>query len=193
MRRLFTRDCEIILEQIRVNSLMLSKEHRKDYESLKEHLKFFRIPIIILSAFSSVWSLGGSMYLEQQYISLVSSFLGLLCATISSLEMYLAIQAQMEVHLSCSKDFYILAIDIYKILSLTVENRQCETRSFLDSAYSRYIRLIEISGVGKKMESKLLFKVPELCIQEEGTVTESVTVSQSTSVTSLPDSDIILV
>ena len=62
----------------------------------------------------------------------------------------------METEISVSKDFYILATDIYKMLSLTIDNRQINGKAFLDDCYGRYIKLIEISGtLKKKVEDKL--------------------------------------
>lgn len=57
----------------------------------------------------------------------------------------------MEVELNSSKDFYILAIDIFKMLSLTAENRGVDGKTFLDEKYQVYCKLIETSDIiGKK-------------------------------------------
>ena len=40
---------ENVLEQIRINSVLLSKEHKKRYFYLTEILRYFRLPVIILS------------------------------------------------------------------------------------------------------------------------------------------------
>ena len=37
----FSPDIEIILENIRLNSIVLSKEHKKRYVSLKDTLKYY--------------------------------------------------------------------------------------------------------------------------------------------------------
>jgi hypothetical protein len=45
----WTQDIESVLEQIRINSVLLSKNHKKRYFYLIEILKYFRLPVIIIS------------------------------------------------------------------------------------------------------------------------------------------------
>jgi hypothetical protein len=55
-------DIEGVLENIRINSVYLSKIHKKRYITLKDCLKFYRIPIIIFSYF---------MYIMQYHMLLL--------------------------------------------------------------------------------------------------------------------------
>ena len=110
----WTEDVEAILEKIRTNCVILQKAHKKKYHKLKHFLTYFRIPIIILSAFNSVMSVGLQPYLEQQTISVATCLISLLVGVISSIELYLSIQQTMELELSVSKDYYSLAINIYR-------------------------------------------------------------------------------
>jgi hypothetical protein len=64
-------DIETILDKIRVNATSMSEYHKKKYYYFKSLLKYFRIPTIILSAFSSVVSVGLQPYLFQGTILLV--------------------------------------------------------------------------------------------------------------------------
>ena len=153
----FTNDIENILENIRFNSILLSKEHKKRYLFLKQNLKYYRLPVIIISAINSVISIGAQPFINQLYISLTNCILALLCGVIGSIELYFAINQQMEIELISSKDFYVLSTDIFKMLSLHKENRGIQGKSFLDDCYSRYIKLIETSCVMvKKVEDKLI-------------------------------------
>ena len=152
----FSNDIEIILENIRLNSILLSKEHKKRYLILKNNLKYFRLPVIIISAINSIIAIGGSSFINQSYISLSNCLLSLSCGVIGSIELYFGIKAMMEVELNSSKDFYVLATDIYTMLSLNISNRQIDGRVFLDDCYSRYVKLIGSSCiVKKKIEDKL--------------------------------------
>jgi len=63
----------------------------------------------------------------------------------------------MEVELNSSKDFYILAIDIFRMLSLTAENRGIDGRTYLDEKYQIYCKLIETSDIiTKRMKENLI-------------------------------------
>jgi hypothetical protein len=159
---IFTDDIEIILENIRINSILLSKEHKKAYIVLKDTLKYYRLPVIIISALNSVISIGAQPFLKQVYISLCNCLLALICGLIGSIELFFGVNNQMEIELSVSKDFYILATDIYKMLSLKLDNRQINGKAFLDDCYSRYIKLIETSGTLKSKIEDQLAPLPKL-------------------------------
>ena len=137
----FTPDIENILENIRLNSIILSKAHKKRYLLLKNTLKYYRLPVIIISALNSCISIGSQPFIQQQYISISSCLLALVCSIIGSIELYFGINSQMEIELKSSQDYYVLATDIFKILSLNNQNRHIDGRGFLDEGYSRYIKL----------------------------------------------------
>jgi hypothetical protein len=68
----------------------------------------------------------------------------------------------MDSELMLSKDYYALAIEIYKCLTLSREHRSEEPKSYLDNKYSQYISLTEASALlSKKMKTDLLATVPD--------------------------------
>jgi len=111
-------DIENLLENIRLNCVVLNKEHKKRYIKLKNTLKWFRIPIIVLSGINSLLSVSLQNYIEQGIISISTAMVSLTCGIIGSVELYLSIGQNMEMELITSKDYYLLGIDIFKILSL---------------------------------------------------------------------------
>ena len=149
-------DLENVLEQIRLNACMLHTYHRNRYIILKSYLKWFRIPTIIFSAVGVFASVGLTPYLDQGYISLTTCGLSLITGIINSVELFIGVQKGMELELSTSKDFYILATDIFKVLSLSPLNRNCCGKAFLDEKYQVYCKLIETSNLlNTKMKDKL--------------------------------------
>jgi hypothetical protein len=113
-------------------------------------VKYFRIPTIILSAANSVFSVGLQPYMAQETISLITCMIALFVGIINSIELFLAIQSTMEQELTTSKDFYILSIDIYKILLLNRNHRSIDGKTFLDDKYSVYCKLFEGSQLMNK-------------------------------------------
>jgi hypothetical protein len=100
--------------------------------------------------------------LDQGIISGLTCLLGFGIAVISSVEMYLGIQPSMDAELALSRDYYTLAIDIYKCLTLSRENRTEEPRSYLDKKYSDYKGLREASTLLKRrMTIDLLATIPD--------------------------------
>jgi hypothetical protein len=152
----WTIDIESVLEQIRINSVLLSKAHKKRYFYLTQILRYFRLPVIIISGINSIVSVGLQPYLKQVTISMMTCLLALLCSIIGSIELYLTIQKSMENELTSSKDYYILSIDIYKTLSLGKEHRPIPAKEYLDKKYGDYVKLFENSNLlSKKIKDKL--------------------------------------
>ena len=145
-----TTDIELILEKIRENCVVLSKAHKKQYIYLKEMLKYFRIPVILLSGINSVMSVGLQPFVIQKYITVSVSLVSLLCGIIGSVELYLSISTQMENHLVMNKSFYLLGTDIFKFLSLSPENRTEDHKLFLEEKFNLYQKLFENSNVIQK-------------------------------------------
>jgi hypothetical protein len=143
-------DIEKILEQIRQNSVLLSKQHKNNYLDLKKSLKYYRLPVIVISALNSVFSIGLQPFMSQTTISLINCGLAMGVGMIGSIELFYGITKKMELELISSKDYYVLSADIYKFLSLDKDNRTITEKIFLDEAYGRYIILIESSSILKK-------------------------------------------
>lgn len=144
-------EVEELLEKLRVNAVNLSEYHRKRYYHFKGFGKWFRLPLIILASINSTASVGlQPTGLKQEYISGITCIIGMMMGIISAYELYLGIQGNMELELKQSKDFYTLAIDIYKTLSLRRENRGEEGKDYLNKKYSHYIKLMEASNLLKR-------------------------------------------
>jgi hypothetical protein len=156
------QDIEQILDNIRINSVNLSNYHRNRFYHFKSFGKYFRIPIIVLSSITASASVGLQPVLDQGVISGLTCLLGFGIAVISSIEMYLGIQPAMDAELALSRDYYTLAIDIYKCLNLSRENRTEEPRSYLDKKYSDYKGLREASSLLKhRLTIDLLATIPD--------------------------------
>jgi hypothetical protein len=162
-------EIEDICEKLRVNCVNLSEYHRKRFYHFKSYGKWFRLPLIVLASINSTASVGLQPVLEQQIISGITCLIGMIMGIIGSLELYLGIQAAMELELKQSKDFYTLAIHLYKTLALKRENRLEDGKEYLNDKYSFYIKLCESSNLlDKRMKSDLLAKVPENTMDKTG-------------------------
>jgi hypothetical protein len=63
----------------------------------------------------------------------------------------------MENELIASKDFYLLSVDIFKILSLERNTRMVNGKVYLDEMYQTYCKLIENSNiVSKEMKNMIM-------------------------------------
>ena len=133
-------DIELVLNKIRINSLKLSEYYRQIYLQLQSTIKYFRIPVLILSALNSVFSVGLNSFVPQSTVSVINCLISLICGIIVSIELFLQIQARMDTSNSCSKDFYILTIDIFKTLTLDRNHRKDDGLTFLEEKYAEYCK-----------------------------------------------------
>lgn len=156
-KREWTDDVERVLEAIRYNSVTLSNYHKERYYYYKSYLKYFKLPLIALSSLTSIASVGLPEYVPQKTVSLITCILSLVSATIASVELYLGIQKTMETEMLTSRNFMLLAYDIYRVLSLKRENRVIDGRHYLDEKYNDYSKLIENANLVKQkhIEDKL--------------------------------------
>ena len=152
----WSADAEGICENIRVNSIIMSEYHKKRYEYLKSYLKWFKIPLIFLNSLNVFFSVGMNEFLTQNYISLLTMGISMICSILNSIEMFMEIEKSCSKEIIVSKEFYILSTDIYRCLALDRSNRSIDGKTFLDESYNRYIKLYEQSNLlSKKIKDSL--------------------------------------
>jgi len=159
MENNWTADVNDILDKIRINSIVLSNEHKSTYFKLSSRIKWFRVPVILLSALGSMFGMGLNPYLPQLVITELCSVMSLVVGLIGSLELFLAISNKMENELVQSKELYLLAIEIQKTLLLDIKNRNGDGMAYLEDKFNMYSKLIENSYL---LECKILDELTPL-------------------------------
>jgi hypothetical protein len=104
---------------------------------------------------NSVFSVGLQPYISQGIISVLCCSISLICGIIASVELFLGIQNMMEKELVTSKEFYILASDIFKTLSVERQYRTLDGKIYLDNIHTKYCNLIEQSNLLNTQIDKL--------------------------------------
>ena len=165
----WTDDIDQVLNNIRINCVILSKLHKQRYFELKSNLKYYRLPVIILNGANSIIAVGLQPYADQGTISLSTSLIALTCGIIGSIELYLGIQKRLENDMISQRDYYLLSIDIFKTLSLTRENRPIPAKDFLEKSYNTYTKLIESSATLSKVKGDKLIPI-ELNINDNNEI-----------------------
>lgn len=158
----WTSEVESLCENLRINCVNLSEYHRRRYYRFKSYGKYFRLPMIVLASINATASVGLQPILDQVIISGITCLIGMIMGIIGAIELYMGIQTTMELELKQSKEFYSLAIDLYKVLSLRRENRGEEGKDYLNKKYAMYTKLCEASNLLKrKLKVDLLTTIPE--------------------------------
>jgi len=144
------------LNKIRENAIQYGKAHRERFVYLERSLKYYKVPVLVLSAFSSAISLSQEFF-SQSVITITNTILGLICSLIVSLELYLGISREMSQSESIAKDFYNLSTEIQKQLVTLKDKGQMDILPYMEAAYSQYTSLItnstilNIDGINDKL------------------------------------------
>jgi hypothetical protein len=94
------------------------------------NLTYFDIPIIITSSLAGSFSVGATPYLKQGTISLVSCSASMLITILSSIKLYLNINDNLQSESDMARKFYVLSLEIYKIINLPDEKRGINASDF---------------------------------------------------------------
>jgi hypothetical protein len=155
----WTVDMEDVLKRISHNAGLISEEHRLRYNALNEQLKWYKIPVIVLSGINSVFSVGLTSYMEQNIISTLTCLISLSVGIISSIELYLSIQKRSEQEIQTYKSFYLLSVKINACLALETQNRMTDGDTFLTQMISEYESLFETALVNGLRENDKLVEL----------------------------------
>jgi hypothetical protein len=132
-----------LLDKIRINSYTLSEKHRRRFIKFTSLSKYFDLPVIVCSVFSSSFGSLGSVPADRS--QMITTSISMFIAVITSVKLYLNLSNNINDEIALSKEFYILSVSIFKISQLREEDRHIPPLEFLNSCYNQYIKLIEQS------------------------------------------------
>lgn len=150
----WTQEVEDLLEKTRVNAVNLSEYHRRRFYHYKGFGKYFEIPLLFLASINSTASVGLQPYVSQPAISATTCIIGMIMGIITSIKLYLAIEDSLVSEMKLSKDFQILALELFKTLALKPDERVGDGRDYLNKQYSIYIKLVESSNLMNRKNPK---------------------------------------
>ena len=142
-------DIELILSNVLSNCNLLLIEHKNLYFYNKELFKYFKIPLIVLASLNSVFSVGLNSFINQNIVSVITCLISLLCACISSIELFLQLHQSTETSLVAYQGYELLSRKISSTLKLSRKNREAHGLPFLTSILNEYNKLFESSLVLK--------------------------------------------
>ncbi len=134
-----------LLDKIRINSYTLSEKHRRRYVKFTSLSKYFDLPVIVCSVFSSSFASLGSVPMDKS--QMITTSISMFIAVITSIKLYLNLSSNINDEISLSKEFYILSVSIFKMMRLREEDRHINALEFLNTCYNQYIKLIEQSSL----------------------------------------------
>jgi hypothetical protein len=151
----WTDDIINILQRIRINSTALNKKHVSRYIYYNSISKYFDIPIIIFSVFSS--SFTSLDVIASYYNTIITTSISMIITILSSIKLYLNLSNNINDEIQLSKAYYILSINIYKNIIM----KQGNPKIFLEETFGEYTKLIEQSSILYKNIHKDLLTINE--------------------------------
>ena len=171
-----------LLDNIRINCVLYANAHRERFFVLHASLKYYKIPVLVLSSFSSAISLSQE-YIQQNIITITNTILGLVCSIIVSVELYLGISREMSSSESVSKKFHALATEISKQITLYRVHPSTDILPYIEASYTEYSSLVTNSSIIRRTVQDQLMKLPEppLSQKDQGTPTSIIRRLSATS------------
>ena len=177
-----------ILNNVRINSLNLSEYHRRNFFYYKNLSNYFDIPVICTSCIAGSFSVGATSFLDQPTISVVSCVASMFITILSSIKLYLNISDNLQNESDMARKFYVLSLEIYKIVNLPDENKGIKSTEFLNTKYNQYIKLYEESNLLKRRYKKdQLAKMDESLLLSDNKSDTSVSYNPSSNEPVEPD------
>lgn len=174
-----------ILQRIRMNAVQLNKKHTQRYVYFNSIAKYFDIPIIVLSVFSSSFTALG--VIEPKYATIITTSISMCITILSSIKIYLNLSSNINDEISLSKGYYILSINIYKTINLRPNDLDIKT--YIETTYNEYCKLMEQSSVLYKNIHKDLLTINDYFDDSLNTPTSSKQGSSNGSFSSSSDEE----
>ena len=150
-------DTIILLQRMKYNSMLLHHKHRHRYMKYRTISKYFDLPIIVMSVFSS--SFPSLNVISPDYQNIITTTISMAITILSSTKLYLNLSNNINSEIDLSKAYYILSINIFKMIMLKPSDQNPNT--FLDASFAEYSKLIETSSLLYKNIKKDLLNIDE--------------------------------
>ena len=156
----WSNDIESLCLDIQSNTSRLAEIHKQNYLSLINQIKWFKLPVIVISTFNSVFAIGLTAYASQDVVSTVNCIMSMVCSIITSIELYLNLQKRIDVELTSYRAYYMLSVKIANTLHLEREHRQVKDgTSFLLEVENEYRQLFNEANVHQQTLDDNLLKI----------------------------------
>ena len=120
-----------VLQRIKFNSVQLHRKHTKRFLEYQSISRIFDLPVIIFSVFSA--SFASLQAIDTAYAVIVTTAISMFITILSSTKLYLNLSSNINNEIDLSKSYYILSINIYKMLAIKPLDQSPST--FLDACF----------------------------------------------------------
>jgi hypothetical protein len=157
-------EVDSLLDKIRLNCVYLTNKHINNHLYYKGVSIYFELPTIILSVFAGSFSVGAQPFMKQEIVSVINCSISMIITILTSIKLYMKINENQQAEQELAVQFKTLALDIFKVLSLSDKDRGIDGLVYLNKVYGKYINLVENSAILNPMNKndQLLVIDPKL-------------------------------
>jgi hypothetical protein len=158
-----------VLQRIKINSTQLHNKHRQRYIEFSNMSRIFDVPIIVFSVFSASFS--SLNVINPDHGIIITTSISMIITILSSIKLYLNLSSNINDEVALSKSYYILSINIFKMISLKPQEQNAKI--FLDTCFSEYTKLTEQSSLLHKNIKKDLLTINDYNVDDNSSSTLS--------------------
>ena len=131
--------------------------YRQKYVVSRFRLLYYDVPIIVLSAVSSVFIAGAEGYLDKTVVQVTTCVMSLLVGVIGALKKLLKIDENREQCLETYKDLFRLFCELSMVLDMPPSTRPGDPQQYATETANRYSEIMQRSLV---LEERRVMKNP---------------------------------
>ena len=145
------------LIRIKHSCYCMHELYRQKYVVSRFRLLYYDVPIIVLSAVSSVFIAGAEGYLDKTVVQVTTCVMSLLVGVIGALKKLLKIDENREQCLETYKDLFRLFCELSMVLDMPPSTRPGDPQQYATETANRYSEIMQRSLV---LEERRVMKNP---------------------------------
>lgn len=132
---------EPILIRLKHTCFKTHRAYEKVYITAKANLKYYDVPIIVLSSINSVFIAGARAYLDDMIVSVITCIISLIVGIVQSLKTFFKIDEHRENALSTHKDLFKLFCELSTTLDQPMSSRGVDAHKYLADKLADYTKI----------------------------------------------------
>jgi hypothetical protein len=135
------------LVRIKHSCFAMHELYRERYLIARRRMVYYDVPIIVLSAVSSVFIAGGESYLDKQTVQVTTCVMSLCVGVIGALKKFFRVDENREQCLETYKDLFRMFCELSLVIDMPQHTRPGDPQQFSTETASRYAEIMQRSMV----------------------------------------------
>lgn len=134
-------ETEPVLIRIKNSAYATHMLYEKHYLSIRDSLKYYDVPIIVISTLNGIFIAGAKEYIDAGIVNVLTCLMSLMVGMIQSLKTFFKVDERRENALSTHKDMFKLYCDLSRTIDIGASNRNINPERYLEDVFQEYMRI----------------------------------------------------